>query len=165
MVGGCRPPSALASQRCGASARSAKVESVERTTYGRCRDGFVVNMILPDRVSLGSLHDFAPRIRRTEVRPICTRRAISDWLTPARYSFRISGACRMTLAGRHSRSAVQPCIGQARPTSFPQNLPFEFGECASKPAIARPSNAALIKTVTSLVACKPFEFNHDRFIR
>ena len=50
-------------------------------------DGFVVNAILPNRISLGSLHDFCPRIRRTEVRPICTRRAISDLLTPVRCEF------------------------------------------------------------------------------
>ena len=55
-------------------------------------DSLVVNAVLPHRVSLGSFHDFAPRIRRTEVRPICTRRAISDLLTPARCSFRISAA-------------------------------------------------------------------------
>src|SRR6185369_11644816 len=55
-------------------------------------DSLVVNAVLPLRVSLGPFHDFAPRIRRTEVRPICTRRAISDLLTPARCSFRISAA-------------------------------------------------------------------------
>src|SRR4029434_74498 len=69
-------------------------------------DGFVVDPVLPDRVSLGSLHDFAPRIRRTEVRPICTRRAISDLLTPARCSFRISAACTAAVAGRPSRFPV-----------------------------------------------------------
>ena len=37
-----------------------------------------------DGVLLGFLHDFAPRIRRTEVRPICNRRAISALLTLAR---------------------------------------------------------------------------------
>jgi hypothetical protein len=37
---------------------------------------FVVDSILSDRVTLGSFHDRAPSIRRTEVRPICTRRAI-----------------------------------------------------------------------------------------
>ena len=35
-------------------------------------DSFVVDAVFPHRVSLGSFHDFAPRIRRTEVRPICT---------------------------------------------------------------------------------------------
>ena len=66
-------------------------------------DGFVVNAVLPDGISLGSLHDFSLRIRRTEVRPICTRRAISDLLTPARCSFRISAACTAAVAGRPSR--------------------------------------------------------------
>src|SRR5215471_20267019 len=55
-------------------------------------DGFVVDAVFPDRVSLGPLHSFAPKIRRTDVRPIRTRRAISDLLTPARCSFRISAA-------------------------------------------------------------------------
>jgi hypothetical protein len=47
-------------------------------------NGFVVDSVLPNEISLASVHDFAARIRRTEVRPICNRRAISDWLTPAR---------------------------------------------------------------------------------
>src|SRR5262245_59193316 len=42
-------------------------------------------------------------MRRTEVRPICIRRAISDLLTPARCSFRISAACAAAVAGRPSR--------------------------------------------------------------
>src|SRR5664279_2265125 len=50
-------------------------------------DRFVVDAVFPLRVPLGSFHDVAPRIRRTEVRPIRTRRAISDLLTPARCSF------------------------------------------------------------------------------
>ena len=76
-------------------------------------DGFVVDAVLSDRVSFGSLHDFAPRIRRTEVRPICRRRAISDLLTPARCSFRISAACRAAVAGRPSRLPF--CRAWAKP--------------------------------------------------
>jgi hypothetical protein len=66
-------------------------------------DRFVMDAVFPHKISLGSFHDFAPRIRRTEVRPICTRRAISDLLTPARYSFRTSAACRLAVIGRPSR--------------------------------------------------------------
>jgi hypothetical protein len=38
-------------------------------------------------------------MRRTEVRPICGRLAISNWLMPARCSFRISAACRAAVSG------------------------------------------------------------------
>ena len=55
-------------------------------------DGLVVDAVFPDRVFLRFFHDFAARMRRTEVRPIPRRRAISALLTPARYSFRISVA-------------------------------------------------------------------------
>lgn len=44
-----------------------------------------------------------PRSRRTEVRPIRSRRAISDLLTPARWRFRISAVCTAAVAGRPSR--------------------------------------------------------------
>src|SRR5204863_434273 len=37
------------------------------------RDGFVVDSVLSDGIFLGFLHDFAPRIRRTDVRPIRNR--------------------------------------------------------------------------------------------
>ena len=43
------------------------------------------------------------KIRRTEVRPMFRRRAISDLLTPARCSFRISAAWTAAVAGRPSR--------------------------------------------------------------
>jgi hypothetical protein len=43
------------------------------------------------------------RIRRTEVRPMFRRRAISDLLTPARRSFLISAVCTAAVAGRPSR--------------------------------------------------------------
>src|SRR2546428_324903 len=66
------------------------------------RDGFVVDSVLSDGIFLGFLHDFAPRIRRTDVRPIRNRRAISDLLTPARYSLRMSAVCRAAVAGRPS---------------------------------------------------------------
>src|SRR5437764_1342852 len=42
-------------------------------------------------------------MRRTDVRPICSRRAISDLLTSARRSFRISAVCAAAVAGRPSR--------------------------------------------------------------
>src|SRR6516162_9562241 len=47
-----------------------------RTSIDDC---LVVDPVFSNRVSLGSFHDCAPRIRRTEVRPIRTRRAISDF--------------------------------------------------------------------------------------
>src|SRR5262249_49992007 len=66
-------------------------------------DSFVVDAVFPHRISLGPSHDFAPRMRRTDVRPICRCRAISDLLMPARYSFRISAACRAAVSGRPRR--------------------------------------------------------------
>src|SRR3954454_11226915 len=66
-------------------------------------DRFVVNAVFPQRISLGFSHDFAPRMRRTEVRPICRHRAISDLLMPARCNFRISSACRAAVSGRPTR--------------------------------------------------------------
>src|SRR5438477_10034865 len=53
-------------------------------------DSFVVDSVFPDRVFSGFLHRFGPRMRRTEVRPICSRRAISDLLTPGAIEFPIS---------------------------------------------------------------------------
>lgn len=47
-------------------------------------DRFVVDAVFPNRVFSGFLHPFGTRTRRTEVRPICSRRAISDLLAPAR---------------------------------------------------------------------------------
>ena len=54
-----------------------------------------------------------PKIRRTEVRPICRRRAISDLLMPARCSFRISAAWTAAVAGRPSRFPF--CRAWAKP--------------------------------------------------
>jgi hypothetical protein len=50
-------------------------------------DRFAVDAVFPDRVFSGSVHRFGPRTRRTEVRPISSRRAISDLLTapPSRF--------------------------------------------------------------------------------
>jgi hypothetical protein len=45
----------------------------------------------------------SPRIRRTEVRPTRSRRAISALATPARCSVRISAACAAAVAGRPRR--------------------------------------------------------------
>ena len=46
-------------------------------------DSFVVDSVFPDRVFSGFLYRFAPRTRRTDVRPICSLRAISDLVVPA----------------------------------------------------------------------------------
>src|ERR1039458_3542197 len=58
------------------------------------RDGFVVNSVLSDRVFVGLFHGFAFRIRRTEVRPIRSRRAISALRTPAWYTWSAAVAGR-----------------------------------------------------------------------
>jgi DNA-binding CsgD family transcriptional regulator len=49
------------------------------------------------------LHGAALRIRRTEVRPICNRRAISALLTPARCSFNTWLAWSAAVCGRPKR--------------------------------------------------------------
>jgi hypothetical protein len=55
------------------------------------------------------------KIRRTEVRPIRRRRAISDLLMPARCSFPISAACAAAVAGRPSRFPfARACASPAR---------------------------------------------------
>jgi hypothetical protein len=66
---------------------------------------------------LDCFYDFVPRIRRTDVRPIRNRRAISDLLTPARCSFRISAVCRAAVAGRAQPLAVLPGVGQTCPNA------------------------------------------------
>jgi len=47
-------------------------------------DSFVVDSVFADRVFAGFFSLLRPQKRRTEVRPISSRRAISDLLTPAR---------------------------------------------------------------------------------
>ena len=70
----------------------------------------------------------AAKIRRTDVRPICSRRAISDLLTPARCSLRIAAVCTAVVAGRPSRFPFSPRMSQTSPGSFPQNLSFELSK-------------------------------------
>jgi hypothetical protein len=53
-------------------------------------------------------------MRRTEVRPTFNRRAISDLLTPARCSFRISTECKAAVAGRPNLLPFWACV--ARPS-------------------------------------------------
>jgi hypothetical protein len=68
------------------------------------------------------------RIRRTEVRPICKRRAISALLTPARYSFRALSAWEPGGYGSAQSLAVLPGVGQTGAHTFSQNLPLELRE-------------------------------------
>jgi hypothetical protein len=91
-------------------------------------DRFVVDAVFPRRISLASSHDFVPRMRRTEVRPICRRVAVSDLLMPARCSFRISAACRATVSGR--LSLLPLCRACAKPAG--QSL-----ELAGQPSLDR----------------------------
>jgi hypothetical protein len=66
-------------------------------------DGLIVDAVFPHRISWGVFHGFAPKIRRTEVCPICRCRAISDLLMPARCKFRILASCRAAVFGRPRR--------------------------------------------------------------
>lgn len=87
----------------------------------------------------GSFHEFGPRIRRTEVRPTRTRRAISDLLTRARCSFWIPAVCRTAVVGRPSRLLF--CRAWARPARVRSRRISlsNSAKIASKPAIARPA--------------------------
>jgi hypothetical protein len=64
-------------------------------------------LVDPDFMELRSrtAHDqvLSSRIRRTEVRPICRRRVISDLLRPQRRNLRTLSACMVAVAGRPSR--------------------------------------------------------------
>ena len=116
-------------------------------------DSLVVNAVLPHRVSLGSFHDFAPRIRRTEVRPIWTRRAISDLLTPARCSFRISAACTAAVAGRPSRFPFSRAWAKPARVRSRRISRSNSAKMASRPAIARP--AGVVRSSASVSDTKP----------
>ena len=85
------------------------------------------------------------RIRRTEVRPICTRRAISDLLTPARCSFRISAAWIAAVAGRPSRLPF--CRAWAKPARVRSRRISRSNSAnmASRPAMARPGGRSQIQ--------------------
>ena len=87
-------------------------------------DGLVVDAVFPDRVFLRFFHGFAARIRRTEVRPICNRRAISDLLTPARYSLRTWLAWSVAVCGRPSCRAGVVIPTTSRPAA---SGPSEIG--------------------------------------
>jgi transposase len=95
----------------------------------------------------------SPRIRRTEVRPTPRRRAISDLLTPARCSFRISAVCRAAVAGRpnllpFSRAWARPARVRSRSISRSNSA-----KMASRPAIARP--AGVVRSSASVSETKP----------
>ena len=92
-------------------------------------------------------------MRRTEVRPICSRRAISDLLTPARCSFRISAAWTAAVAGRPSRRPFcRACASPARVRSRRTSL-SNSAKMASKPAMARP--AGVVRSSASVRETKP----------
>jgi hypothetical protein len=69
----------------------------------------------------------SPRIRRTEVRPILRRRAISALLTPARYGFAIWLVFLPAVRGR-PRCVPFSRFGNARANPLAQKLMFELGE-------------------------------------
>jgi len=93
------------------------------------------------------------RIRRTEVRPIFSRRAIADLLTSARCSFRISAACMAAVAGRPSRFPFsRACANPARVRSRRISR-SNSAKIASRPAIARP--AGVVRSRASVSDTKP----------
>src|SRR5712671_3334393 len=77
-------------------------------------------------------------MRRTEVRPILSRRAISALATPARRSFRISAAFSPAVIGRPRRLPFcRACASPARVRSR-KNLLLNSAEIASRPVTDRP---------------------------
>ncbi len=88
-------------------------------------DSLLVDAVFPDRVFAGFFIAFAARMRRTEVRPTWSWRAISALATPARCSFRISAASK---AGGHRPAKLFAILSGVRQTStnaFAQDIVFE----------------------------------------
>jgi hypothetical protein len=90
------------------------------------RDGALSSSFELERAAIG--YADGAGMRRTEVRPMCNRRAISALLTPARCSFRTSALCSAAVGWSAQALAVLPSVRQASPSSFPQNLLFELSE-------------------------------------
>src|SRR5581483_12012275 len=116
-------------------------------------DGFVVDTVFPDRVFSGFLHRFGSRTRRTEVRPICSRRAISDLLTPARWSFPISAACAAAVAGRPRRLPFWRAWARPARVRSPKISRSNSANIANRPAMARP--AGVVRSSASVKETKP----------
>src|ERR1700691_5885928 len=116
-------------------------------------DGLVVDAVFPDRVFLRFFHGFAARIRRTEVRPISSRRAISALLTPALYSFRTWLVWSAAVCGRPRR--VPFCRAWARParTRSRRISRSNSAKTASKAAMARP--AGVVRSSASVRETNP----------
>jgi hypothetical protein len=94
-----------------------------------------------------------PRMRRTEVRPICRRRAISALLTPARWSFRTWLAWTPAVMGRPSRLPLcRACAKPARTRSRRMSR-SNSANTANRPAIARP--AGVVRSRASVKETKP----------
>src|SRR5271170_6957461 len=116
-------------------------------------DGLVVDAVFPDRVLLRFLHGLASRIRRTEVRPICNRRAISALLTPARYSFRTWLVWSAAVCGRPNRWPFwRACARPARTRSRRISL-SNSAKTASNAAMARP--AGVVRSSASVSDTNP----------
>jgi hypothetical protein len=79
-------------------------------------------------------HRFSARTRRTEVRPIPNRRAISEWLSQ---SLGLQPDRLVDLERRRPRPAVRsalfPRLGDPGPDSLAQDLPLELGEDRQHP--------------------------------
>jgi hypothetical protein len=87
-------------------------------------------------------------IRCTEVRPICSRRAISALLRSARYSFLTCSECSAAVIGRPSRFPV--CRAYSNPARVRSRRPpfSNSAKMAGRPAIARP--AAVVRSRASV---------------
>src|SRR5208283_2975957 len=93
------------------------------------------------------------KIRRTEVRPICRRRAMADLLSPERRSLRTRSACRAAVAGRPRRFPF--CRAWAKParTRSRKISRSNSANTASNPAMARP--AGVVRSNASVSETKP----------
>src|ERR1035437_1162647 len=114
-------------------------------------------LVDPDFVDLywGAVHAWVllSRIRRTEVRPMLSRREISDLLRPAKCSLRIWLAWSPAVKGRPRRLPF--CRGWARParTRAPRISRSKAAKTASSAAIARP--AGVVRSSASVSDTKP----------
>ena len=67
----------------------------------------------------------AAKIRRTDVRPICSRRAISDLLPPARCSLRIATACTAAWTSAWAKVPRKRGPLDVLPRAWPAHAHFE----------------------------------------
>jgi hypothetical protein len=91
-------------------------------------DGLGFDAIFADRISLRFLHRIVLRTRRTEVRPIWSCRAISEFAEAAAAESSDFGGVRGCCCRPAQTFPVLPGVGQPRAGSITQDFALELGE-------------------------------------